>query len=273
MQRNTHFTAIVVGGGPAGSAAAQTLVAHGIETCIIDKCEFPRDKLCGGLLTLRSKKIFENVFHQKWDEVIDRTCHGVKFFYKNKLLSEVTNYSSLFFTQRFAFDNFLLGIARNCGANALLNTTVKAINVGANSVDFADGTAMTYEYLVGADGINSAVARSLFGTAYNPNTVGFGLEVDVPEEEVPNSPLAPEIHFGAARWGYGWVFPKKGAATLGLGGLHKCNSDLKYQFRDFLKARCEHLPNARVRGHFLPFGGTEGGPVKITSCLLETRRA
>ena len=56
------YEAVVVGGGPAGSAAAYTLAAAGKKVCLIDKAEFPRDKLCGGGLTFRSKRAFERIF-------------------------------------------------------------------------------------------------------------------------------------------------------------------------------------------------------------------
>ena len=60
-----QFKVVVVGGGPAGSAAARTLAAAGVDVCVIDKSVFPRDKLCGGLLTLRSRKTFQQVFQLK----------------------------------------------------------------------------------------------------------------------------------------------------------------------------------------------------------------
>src|SRR5450432_2911620 len=42
---------IVVGGGPAGSAAAQRLQAAGAQVLVLDKETFPRPKLCAGWIT------------------------------------------------------------------------------------------------------------------------------------------------------------------------------------------------------------------------------
>src|ERR1700735_175641 len=39
--------AIVVGGGPAGAAAAARLAARGFRTILVDRASFPRDKVCG----------------------------------------------------------------------------------------------------------------------------------------------------------------------------------------------------------------------------------
>ena len=42
---------LIVGGGPAGSSCARRLREAGIETVILDKATFPRDKVCGGWIT------------------------------------------------------------------------------------------------------------------------------------------------------------------------------------------------------------------------------
>ncbi|HSH61158.1 MAG TPA: FAD-dependent oxidoreductase, partial [Acidimicrobiales bacterium] len=41
----------VVGGGPAGAAAAITLARDGRDVLLVDKARFPRDKCCGDGLT------------------------------------------------------------------------------------------------------------------------------------------------------------------------------------------------------------------------------
>ena len=45
--------AIVVGAGPAGSTAARELAARGVEVLLLDRARFPRDKPCGGSVTIR----------------------------------------------------------------------------------------------------------------------------------------------------------------------------------------------------------------------------
>src|SRR5579862_6033569 len=49
-----RFDAIVVGGGPAGSTAAYRLACAGADVLLVDRARFPRDKPCGGGLTLRA---------------------------------------------------------------------------------------------------------------------------------------------------------------------------------------------------------------------------
>jgi len=51
-----RFDAIVVGAGPAGSTTAYRLARAGARVLLVDKARFPRDKPCGGGLTLRAVK-------------------------------------------------------------------------------------------------------------------------------------------------------------------------------------------------------------------------
>ena len=49
-----RYDAIVVGGGPAGSTTAYRLAEKGASVLLVDKATFPRDKQCGGGMTLRA---------------------------------------------------------------------------------------------------------------------------------------------------------------------------------------------------------------------------
>jgi len=44
---------IVVGGGPAGSLAAMNIAREGFDVLLIEKFKIPREKPCGGLISIR----------------------------------------------------------------------------------------------------------------------------------------------------------------------------------------------------------------------------
>ncbi len=46
----TDFDVIIVGAGPAGAASAISLARRGYAVALIDKEEFPREKLCGDFI-------------------------------------------------------------------------------------------------------------------------------------------------------------------------------------------------------------------------------
>ena len=45
---------LIVGAGPGGSAAAIRLAEQNVKVTLVDKCEFPRAKVCGDGLTPKS---------------------------------------------------------------------------------------------------------------------------------------------------------------------------------------------------------------------------
>jgi flavin-dependent dehydrogenase len=47
---------IVVGSGPGGAACAYHLAQHGARVLVLEKSEFPREKVCGDGLTPRAVK-------------------------------------------------------------------------------------------------------------------------------------------------------------------------------------------------------------------------
>ncbi len=55
------YDAIVVGAGPAGSAAAVLLAEHGHSVLLLDKAAFPRPKLCGEYLSPETARILDRL--------------------------------------------------------------------------------------------------------------------------------------------------------------------------------------------------------------------
>jgi len=254
------YHVIIVGAGPAGSAAAYTLASAGLDVCLIDKSVFPRNKLCGGLLTLRSWKIYNQIFKTDWAPTILNTSRGIDFYYRNRFLCSVDDYSSLFSTQRSIFDMFLVQQAKGKGAVFLQGMPVKTVDIQSSSVRLQNGKILKAAYIIGADGANSILARSLPGNSFNKKNMALGLEMEVPILEKYNKRNQPEIYFGIVNWGYGWVFPKKETFTVGIGGSLKKNKDIRNVFKHFLKQRFGDVPRGNIKGHFLPFGNYHPKP-------------
>jgi geranylgeranyl reductase family protein len=249
-----YFPVVIIGAGPAGSAAAVTLARRGVATCLIDRRKFPRDKICGGLLTLRSKKAFDQIFAGDWNNLIEATAHGMRFYDPRQRIVTLAPHSTLFFTQRCHFDHALLAMAESAGCTVHLGHGIRQIDLEQKSISLPDGTVIRYDYLVGADGVNSVVAKTLFGKSFSHKTIGFALEMDIPAGLLPDRSALPEVHFGVSKWGYGWVFPKRESYTIGIGGLRSLNPHIRDQFERFLTARLGVVPDSKIKGHFVPFG-------------------
>lgn len=249
------FDVVVVGGGPAGSAAAFTLAAAGKSVCLIDKAIFPRDKLCGGGLTFRGKRAFERVFKQPWKSEYFNASQSVSFFSKGRFLTSFKTNAKIYFMMRLRFDDYLLGLAQKAGAAVRLGDAISAIDFEAHRVTFSSGETLVYRFLIGADGVNSVVAKNLFGQSFDPATIAFALEVEVPRERLPDQGDTVEIDFSAVRWGYGWVFPKPHTLTIGIGGLHRLNANMRGGLDAYLRRKGLDPADFKVKGQYLPGGG------------------
>ena len=243
---------VVAGGGPAGAAAAFTAARAGLRTALIDKSVFPREKLCGGGLTDRCRASFAAVFGQTLPEEIVLSGDHMAFFMAGAPLSRMQGRIGL--TMRRAFDAHMVSLARDAGATTLLGDAVDDLDEAGRIVTLKSGRRLAYGHLVGADGVNSAIARRLYGAAFDPAVIGFGLEVEVPRADFPGCPEDVEIDFGRADWGYGWVFPKHKTFTIGVGGVHRRNPDMKARLAAYLTDKGLDPTRYKVKGQYLPFG-------------------
>ena len=70
------FDIIIIGGGPAGSAAAIYANKIGLKTIILDKSSFPRDKICGDALSGKSVRYMKEL--DLIDNVREQDCSIIK---------------------------------------------------------------------------------------------------------------------------------------------------------------------------------------------------
>ncbi|HEY5874785.1 MAG TPA: geranylgeranyl reductase family protein [Ilumatobacteraceae bacterium] len=114
---------LVIGGGPAGTAAAIELARAGRDVTLVDKATFPRDKCCGDGLTTGALRILEQLgFHPamtpSWydvDATWIRSPSGREV--RLPMPSGSGSYSAV--VPRFELDDALLALARAAGAKVV----------------------------------------------------------------------------------------------------------------------------------------------------------
>ena len=262
------FDVIVVGGGPAGSASAFVARSLGLNVCLIDKATFPRNKLCGGLVTPRSKRLHNKIFGEEIATSLLNDSDSIAFYSAGRFLASVDGYKKLYFCMRYDFDASLIERCRDAGVELRCGESAAAIDLEENVLTLTGGEQLGFDVLIGADGVNSQVAKQLFGESFNQNTIGFGLEVEVPRHLLPEQPDIVEIDFAAAHWGYGWVFPKKTTFTIGVGGIKDRNPDMKGQLNEYLRYKNIADHGLKVKGQFIPFGDFKKQPGRAQVVLV-----
>jgi geranylgeranyl reductase family protein len=256
---SSTFDVVIAGAGPAGSSAAAVLATAGLRVALIDKARFPRDKLCGGLLSERSVRALRAVFGQDSDLPIEVTSTGAAVFDRDRPLVRVDAYKPLHFVSRRSLDAHLASLAARRGAQLIEECAVTAVDPVAHAVELADGRVLSASFVIGADGASSRI-RKLVGVAIDRTGFAVGLETEVPREAAGRDVRDPEIYFGLVEWGYAWIFPKRATLTVGIGGLAAENGDMRSRFREFATTALGRVPAQAPCGSPIPFGNFVARP-------------
>jgi menaquinone-9 beta-reductase len=253
------YDVAIVGSGPAGLASASILASQGMKVALIDRCAFPREKLCGGLLSGRTKRAVEEIYGPAWGPGIECTANGVRVLHLGRLLASVETPHTVYLASRAAFDAHLFSLTAEQGPDILQGDPVESVDPGAMTVRFRNGTALKADFIIGADGVTSRVARSLFPGPFRKQDYALCFQAELPRGDVPDFADVPEIHFGHVRWGYAWVFPKKETLSVGLGGMLRKNGAMKGLFEQFHTQVAGREP-ATVKSHYIPSGNFRPRP-------------
>src|SRR5205823_7247323 len=107
-----RFDVVVVGAGPAGSTTAYRLSRAGARVLLVDRARFPRDKPCGGGLTLRAIRACPVDPRPVVEHEVDR----LEFRVANCVHVGVHDGTAIYMTQRRRLDQLLVDAAVAEGA-------------------------------------------------------------------------------------------------------------------------------------------------------------
>ena len=246
-----HVDVIVVGAGPAGSTAAYRLAREGARVALLDRASFPRDKPCGGGITIRGLRHLPIDVTPVVEDTITRVELG--FGYRDRFERSAAD-PLVLMTQRRRLDAHLAEQAAAAGADFRDGVRVRGIETTDREVVvITDGDRITASAVIGADGCNGVSAKALgLGGGV---TYGIAYEGNVPWGALPHDRWRGRllIEFASVPGGYAWVFPKGEHANLGVGGWGREAPNLREhlaQLCDDVGVPVEAVEN--LRGYRLP---------------------
>ncbi|MCX7621340.1 MAG: geranylgeranyl reductase family protein [Acidimicrobiales bacterium] len=243
---------LVIGGGPAGAAAAYWLADAGHDVAFVEKKTFPREKTCGDGLTPRAVKQLTDMgladrltaFHRY--DGLRAIAHGITLEMRWPDHSLYPQHG--YVVRRRDLDHMVAKHAENAGAalyagtEALYPLLEGGLVRGALVKDKESGTTreMLARYLVIADGANSRIGRTLGVQRRRNYPQGMAIRgyFASPRHDDPwiESALDVRDRKGNSLPGYGWIFPVgDGEINVGIGLLST--------FRDFKSVNTTHIMN------------------------------
>jgi len=238
------YDVIVVGAGPAGSVAAHDCARKGLKTLLLEKSSIPREKPCGGAVMYHGLKFINGDVPS---DIIERKIYGIRFGFHDGSASEFVSDKLIGITVfREKFDAHLARRAVEGGAELLDDSRVIKASVSDDcaTVELQGGKSFKSDFLIGADGVNSVVSRSLGLRPKRKDLTKYGLGMEA-DFHVGNAgvlkatngnPSVIQILPVENRVSYGWVFPKREYLAIGIAGGSGHMQDLRTSFDGFLKS-------------------------------------
>ena len=257
----------VVGGGPAGSSAAEILVKAGIETYLFER-KLDNAKPCGGAIPLCMVSEFDLP-----PEIIDRRVRKMKMISPSNIEVNIGQTLSpdeyIGMCRREVLDGFLRDRAEKLGTK-VINGTVYKLDIPSNDTapytlhyaDHSNGSAdgemksLKVDLVIGADGANSRIAKAIDAGDYN-YAIAFQERIRLPEDKMAYYEDLAEMYVGndVSPDFYAWVFPKYDHVAVGTGTM-KVNKaiikDLQRGIRERAAKKLEGGKIIKVEAHPIP---------------------
>lgn len=213
---------IIIGAGPAGTAAGYRLACSGFSVLMLDRRAFPRKKACAGGITPKAMALFDYDI----SGLVQRTCRSIRIKGPGGKSFTIQSDSPLcHMVDRPELDLFSLNRVTAAGGrfrkvDQLLSLEETGNRVMIRVVEGGENRTFEAAFAIGADGANSRVRQLLDGQGTKrPGKSGSvikfpALEADVPVQEAGRIPMT--FDFSRDIPGYYWIFPKKHHVNIGI---------------------------------------------------------
>ncbi len=195
---------LIIGAGPAGLACAKILAEQGRKVLVLERRQEIGPKVCAGgitwsgLIRLVPEELIEGRFPEQH---IFTPCQQIAVREPEPVIATVS---------RRTLGQWMARQAAQAGAEIITETKVTAIDgLRVTAVSGCSSRTFTCSHLVGADGANSLVRRSL-GLPAEERGTGINFQV-------PQRCERMEWHLSAQAFGcgYAWIFPHKDTVSVG----------------------------------------------------------
>jgi len=235
--KNDIYDLIIIGAGPAGSAAALYAKKYGLKTLLLEKSSYPKDKICGDAISGKSMGVLSDLgLLEDVQKLPGSIIDSFGFGSPNGKMIEIPigdkkrrEQPKGLVIQRKIFDEFLFNKAKQAASKTIEAFTVFDIIVENETVcgvigkdKMSDKEIRFYgKIIIGADGFQSIIGRKTGIYLHDPKHWVVALRQYY--KDVKSKSGVIEIHFvDEIIPGYFWIFPMNdGIVNVGIGMLHE----------------------------------------------------
>lgn len=242
------YDVIVVGAGIAGISSAINLkkLNSKLKILVIDKSEFPRNKLCAGYLTTKSAFLLSEL-GVEIDTIDYNIVKGISIIYKNKTRIKANNHG-LFcqkLVDRTVLDYELFKKLKENNIDVKENAKITDFNKDESTIDI-NNIKYAYENIIFADG--EAGYSSRFN---NEKKKYFAMQINFKSVSKPKI----DMFLGITKKGYGWCASSGEYINIGFCDIYNKNEDYMKVFKKLVndlgyRDQLDIKPN----GFFVPYG-------------------
>lgn len=263
-QENQPADVLVVGGGPSGSIAAETLAKQGFSVILLDKAG--RIKPCGGAVPPKLIRDF-----QIPNEQIVARVHGARIVSPaGRVVDMPIENGYVGMVDRDQFDEYLRNRSTEYGASRIngkltaidrISTTIDSKDVPVCQVRYIDSDKAEHviyaRRIIGADGALSTVRRLGAPKLGTPRSVfAYHEVIEAPDSDESVRPYKADrcdIHYTGVLSPdfYSWVFPHGKSVSVGTGSAKKGFS-LKDSVKNLRERENLHTKTIRCEGAPIP---------------------
>jgi geranylgeranyl reductase family protein len=277
---------IVVGAGPAGSTTAYYLAQAGLDVLLLEKTEFPREKVCGDGLTPRAVRALVKMGVDTSAEAGWLRNKGLRIIGGGMRLElpwpDLAAYPDYGLVRpRLDFDDLLARRAVAAGARLCERTNVTGpvldertghiVGVTAKGADGTD-TAFHAPLVVAADGNSTRLSLAMGLRKRDDRPLGVAVRTYFRSPRHDDDWLESWLELWDRRAdrddllpGYGWVFGMgDGTSNVGLGILNTSGAFQNVDYKDLMRRWLDGMPDewgfteanqtGPIRGAALPMG-------------------